>query len=173
MSSDAPAEMAPAAVERVARRRVEVRDFGIVLAFAALFIGLSLATSTFLTDRNLLNILDQSAPVGIIACAVTICIVAGVFDLSTGAIFAVSAVVAAKVANATDPYVGLLVGALAGLLMGVLNGVMVHTTRINSFIGTLATSIVYRGEGRIVTDPGTPLRIDVAWTLFNGAGDTK
>ena len=33
-------------------------------------------------------------------------------------------------------------------------------------------SIVYRGQGTVITDPGTPLAIDIAWKLFNGAGDT-
>jgi ribose transport system permease protein len=161
------------------RRRVEVRDFGIVIAFVALCVGLALATDTFFTDRNILNILDQSAPVGIIACAITICMVAGIFDLSTGAVFAVSAVVACKVANSTDPYLGLVVGALTGLLLGIVNGVMIHFTRINSFIGTLATSIVYRGVAILVTGglivtvtdpafskPGTEELLDAKYSVW-------
>jgi ribose transport system permease protein len=149
--SQAATEAAPVPVERAERRRVEIRDFGIVLAFVAMVIGLSIATDTFFTDRNILNILDQSAPVGIITCAVTICIIAGIFDLSTGAIFAVSAVVATKVANATDPSLGQLAGVAAGLGLGIVNAVVIHFTRINSFIGTLATSIVYRGIAILVT----------------------
>lgn len=146
------------------RRRFEVRDLGIVIAFLALFVALSAATDTFLTQRNLLNVLDQSAPLGIIACAVTVCIIAGVFDLSTGAIFDVAAVVATKVANATDPYVGLLAGMLAGLGLGILNGVLVHYTRINSFIGTLATSIVFRGVAILVTGGTIVTVTDEAFT---------
>jgi len=135
------------------RRRpgVIVRDYGIVLSFVALFIALSLATSTFLTERNLLNILDQSAPLGIITCAVTICIVCGIFDLSTGAIYGLSAVVACKVANSVNPDVGVLAGMFAGLLLGLANAVVIHFTRINSFIGTLATGIVFRGLGLLIT----------------------
>src|SRR5207253_4046578 len=122
-----------------------IRDSGFLLVFVALFVGLSLATDTFFSQRNLLNILDQSAPVGIIACAITICIVAGVFDLSTGSIYGVAAVLASKVARSVDPSLGIAAGVLTGLLLGVVNGVLVHATRINSFIGTLATSIAYRG----------------------------
>jgi ribose transport system permease protein len=149
--SQAATEAAPAPAEKAERRRVEIRDFGIVLAFVAMVIGLSIATDTFFTDRNILNILDQSAPVGIITCAVTICIIAGIFDLSTGAIFAVSAVVATKVANAADPSLGQIAGVFAGLGLGIVNAVVIHFTRINSFIGTLATSIVYRGIAILVT----------------------
>ncbi len=177
MSTEAAAAAPRPATRR--GRRLDVRDLGIVLAFLALFIALSIATDTFLTQRNLLNILDQSAPLGIIACAVTICIIAGVFDLSTGAIFAVSAVVATKVANGVDPYVGLVAGALAGLGLGTLNGVLVHYTRINSFIGTLATSIVYRGIAILVTGgaiitvtdaafskPGTEELLDAKYSVW-------
>jgi ribose transport system permease protein len=135
------------------RRRpgVILREYGIVLSFVALFIALSLATSTFLSERNLLNILDQSAPLGIITCAVTICIVCGIFDRSTGAIYGLSAVVATKVAQSTSADVGVLAGVLAGLLLGIANAVVIHLTRINSFIGTLATGIVFRGLGLLIT----------------------
>lgn len=130
---------------------VELRDYGIIGSFLAIFITLAIASDAFLQKRNLLNILDQSAPAGIIACAIAICIIAGIFDLSTGAMFAVAAVVAAKTANSVDPIFGLFAGALAGLGLGVVNGAVVHVTRVHSFIGTLATSIVYRGIAIIVT----------------------
>jgi ribose transport system permease protein len=151
MSSEAATVPAAAAATQRRRRLFEIRDIGIVLAFVALFVGLSIATDTFLTQRNLLNILDQSAPLGIIACAVTIAIVAGIFDVSSGAMFGVAAVVATKAANGISPTAGLILGVLAGLALGIANGVIVHYTRINSFIGTLATSIVYRGGAILIT----------------------
>ena len=39
--------------------------------------------------------------------------------------------------------------------------------------GTELKRVVYRGAGTIITDPGVPLAIDVAWTLTNEGGDTK
>jgi hypothetical protein len=38
--------------------------------------------------------------------------------------------------------------------------------------GTELRSIVYRGQGTAIADPGVPLAIDLAWKLYNGAGDT-
>lgn len=132
--------------------RIDVRSYGIVIPFAILFVVLSLASDRFLTARNLLNILDQSAPVGIVACGVTIGIIAGVFDLSVGAIFGVAAVVAAKTAVATgNAPLGILVGMASGALLGLVNAVLVSTLRINSFIATLASSIVFRGLAILVT----------------------
>jgi ribose transport system permease protein len=130
---------------------VELRNYGIVLSFLLLFVGLSLASDKFLSKRNLLNVLDQSAPVGIIACGATLCIIAGSFDLSVGAIYGVSAVVACKVAIATDPWIGIVAGILAGAALGLVNALIVNQIRINSFIATLASSIVFRGAAIIIT----------------------
>ena len=87
-------------------------DYAVLLTFVVLFVALSIASPAFLTTRNLFNILDQSAPVGIIACAATLVIIAGGFDLSAGAIFALAGVMAANVANATNPTTGMLVALL-------------------------------------------------------------
>lgn len=132
--------------------RIDIRSYGIVASFLVLFVTLSLASDKFLTTRNLLNILDQSAPVGIVACGVTIGIIAGVFDLSVGAIFGVAAVLAAKTVVATgNPVVGILVGMASGALLGLVNAALVGALRINSFIATLASSIVFRGIAILVT----------------------
>jgi ribose transport system permease protein len=161
----APAPGADAMTEETeVRHRLALRDYGILLAFLALFLGLALATDTFLTERNLTNILDQSAPLGIITCAITICIIAGIFDVSTGAMYGLSAVVAAKVANATSPTLGLLAGVCTGLGLGICNALVIHWTRINSFIGTLATSIVYRGLAIIVTAGGIVTVTDLSFS---------
>ncbi|MDP9364503.1 MAG: ABC transporter permease [Chloroflexota bacterium] len=158
---------------------VDVRNYGIVLSFLVLFVGLSLASDKFLTQRNLLNILDQSAPVGIVACGVTLGIIAGVFDLSVGAIYAVAAVVACKVALATTPTIGIVVGMLSGGVLGLANAVLVNNIRINSFIATLASSIVFRGVAILVTGGmivtvtdeafstlGTETFLDAKWSVW-------
>ncbi len=149
-SSAGPIDAAPAR-RFTALERIDVRSYGIVLSFLGLFIVLSLASDKVLTQRNLLNILDQSAPVGIVACGVTIGIIAGVFDLSVGAIFAVAAVAACKLALVTSPWIGIVAGMLFGAVLGIVNGVLVNNVKINSFIATLASSIVFRGIAILVT----------------------
>jgi ribose transport system permease protein len=135
--------------ERVAH--VDLRDYGIVFAFVAIFIALTLYTDTFFTRQNFANILDQWSALGLLAVGLTICIVAGVFDLSVGAMVSVTAVVACKVAISTSPWMGLVAGVLTGLGLGIVNGIVVHLTRIHSFIGTLATSIVFAGVAVLIT----------------------
>ena len=132
-------------------RRVDYRDYGIAYAFVALFVALSFASSSFLKFQNMSNILDQWAAIGLLACGETLCIIAGVFDLSVGANVSVSGVVACKVANSASPTLGLIAGAATGLGLGIANGIVIDRTRINSFIGTLATSIVMGGLAIIIT----------------------
>jgi ribose transport system permease protein len=133
-------------------RRASARDYGIVIGFIVLFVALSLGSDVFLTSRNWLNLLDQSAAVGIIACGATLVIIGGGFDLSVGASFAVSGVVAALVANkAGSPAAGLAAGAAAGALCGLVNAVLITFGRVNAFVATLATSIMFRGFGLLLT----------------------
>jgi ribose transport system permease protein len=153
----------PARARAVAGRAAELlRANATPVAFVALFVTLSVASDAFLTKANLLNLLDQNAAIGIIACAMTLVIVAGGFDLSVGAIFAIAGVVAAKVALSSSPLLGILAAVAAGAALGLGNGLLVTVGRINSFIGTLATSYVIRGLALVissgflitVTDPG-------------------
>jgi ribose transport system permease protein len=147
---------------RLRLRLAWLRDFGIVASAGALFIALSFASDAFLTWTNLANVLDQWAPVGIMACAATLVIIAGGFDLSIGAVFAVAGITAAKVANATSPEIGFLAGIGIGLGLGIGNGALVTVGRINPFVATLASSFMIRGfalvfsGGFLVTvdDPG-------------------
>jgi ribose transport system permease protein len=136
-------------------------NYGIVIGFAALFMLLSFQTEAFLTPRNQLNILDQAHQIGLMAVAVTVVVIAGGFDLSMGAIFAMSGVVAAFVARdlalvegfggGAASYIGWFAGILTGTLLGLLNGVLVTFFQINTFVATLASGIVIRGLALIIT----------------------
>ncbi len=128
-----------------------VRDYGIVVAFVVLFVTLAFASDAFFTKQNLLNILFQAAPVGIMACGGTLVFIAGGFDLSVGAIAAFAGVVAATTAADVGPAGALTLGALAGLGFGVFNGLLTTVGRINAFIATLASSIIIRGLALAIT----------------------
>ena len=151
--SDTPALAGDAGRSVGALRAVLLRSlsrYGIVIAYVLLIAAVVAQSDRFLTKQNWLNLLDQAAPLGLIAVGVTLCIVAGIFDLSTGAIFAVAAVTAAKVA-AFDPWFGIVVGVCVGTALGLVNAAVMLTTGVNSFIGTLSTSIVFRGIALLTT----------------------
>lgn len=126
-------------------------DIAILAVLALLFLYLSVASDVFLTPTNLLNILDQWAPVGIMACAGTLVIIAGGFDLSVASIYALSGVVAAQIAQSGHVLAGLAAGVAVGVLIGTANGVLVNAARINPFMATLASSLIVRGAATAVS----------------------
>src|SRR6185503_3042566 len=92
-----------------------LRSLGILIPFIALFVTLSLASSSFFTKVNLLNILDQQSATLIIAAAGTLVLVAGGIDLSVGAVYALAGVTSAELASRTSPVVAVVLGVGVGL----------------------------------------------------------
>jgi len=138
-------------------RRVSVAallaDYAIIWVVLALFVVLAVTTPNFLSAANMRNILDQQSLVLIAACALTVTMISGGFDISQGAVYVAAPLVALSVENATGSIgLALLAGLGFGLLAGALNAGVVTIGKINSFIATLATSFVIFGVGFIVSD---------------------
>lgn len=146
-----------------------LREYGIIIAFLVVFVALSLLTPAFLTLRNMLNVLDQSVQVGLVALGATMTIIGGGFDLSSGAIFALSGSAAAWIALQGYPGLGLGVGMLAGLMLGAMNGGLIAGLRINSFVATLASGLIIRGAAFVLTG-GLLLQVESPTFAFLGRG---
>jgi ribose transport system permease protein len=128
------------------------REYGVLVSFVVLFVVLAFTAQNFLTKGNLLNVLDQSTYLGIIACAQTLVIVAGGFDLSVAGTFALAGVVAGELAtHGVDPTLALVIGGLSGGVIGLFNGLFVARVGINPFITTLATGFILSGIALVIT----------------------
>ena len=128
------------------------RNYGILLVTIGLFVVLAVTADGFATERNLRNILDQQSMVIIAAAFMTIAIISGNFDVSVSAIFVTAPLFGLKVENMTGNVFLAVVAAIAvGLIMGAINGFIVTRLKINSFIGTLATSFMFFGAGFLVS----------------------
>jgi ribose transport system permease protein/L-arabinose transport system permease protein len=111
---------------------------------------------TFFQPRNLTNILNAVAILGLIASAQTIVIISGAIDISVGSIVGVAGVAAALAMLGTDtPAIGIAVAVVVGTLCGLVNGLLVTKGRVNPIIATLATMAIFRG---------------IAYVLSNGRG---
>ena len=122
-----------------------VRDYGIVVFVIGIFIYFSLASPVFLTSGNLLNVVYANATVAIPACAVTLTIIAGNFDLSLGAIFTLSEVLCAWAAVHWGVWWAFPVAISSGAAMGLVNGAIITKLRVNAFLATLATALAFTG----------------------------
>ena len=118
-----------------------VRDYGVVIAFVALFITLSVTSSVFFTWANMKNLAFQTAPIGIMAVGGTLVFIAGGFDLSVGAVSAFAGIIAAKtfVGTGVGLWGSLVIGVLAGLGCGIANGLLVTDSVMKSATNAITT----------------------------------
>ena len=135
----------------LARARLSIRDLAVIGVLIALFVTLSIASPAFLTQRNLLNILDQNAAIGIMAIGATVVVIAGGLDLSIGAIYGLAGVLAADTANEFGAPAGFLVGILVGGAAGACNGTLVVGFGINSLLATLGSGLIIGGLAVVST----------------------
>jgi ribose transport system permease protein len=128
-----------------------MRQYGIIVITALLFIGLSVYDDSFRSSRNILNILDQNAPLLIIACTQTLVIITGGFDLSVGAVFALAGITVAKAQPEVGTAFACLLGLTVGLGLGAVNGILISKLKMNTFIATLASSYMFYGLAEVIT----------------------
>lgn len=101
----------------------------------------------FLTPDNLIEVVRQSAEIGLIALAMTLVIITAGIDLSVGSIVGLSIMVMGMLwEDAGLPIaVAGLFALLAGALCGAFNGVLITAVGIPPLIVTLATMAGFRG----------------------------
>lgn len=145
------------------------QNYAVLIMIIVLMIALSLMSDSFLTIRNLLNILNQNAPLAIMASAMTFVIIAGGFDLSVGAIFAMGSVCSAWLALNVDPYFGLMMAPVVGLCLGMLNGLAITLLHVHSFLATIATSLIFKGVAVVISD-GRLIPVRMAEFTWLGRG---
>ena len=106
--------------------------------------------ATFGTAGTTLNVLDSAAPLGIMAVAISLLMIGGEFDLSsgvlTGSIGVLVGLMATHFMNTGAPiWFAILVAFVTAGLIGWFNGTMVNRTGLPSFIVTLSTFFALQG----------------------------
>ncbi len=149
-------------------------NIGIIIALLAMFIFLTVfptTRSTFLTPKNMFNILRQNASNLFLATGMTMGIILGGIDLSVGSVIALSGVVAAGcVVNfGLSEAVGFIAAIAVGAAVGLFNGFIICKTDIPPFIVTLASMNITKGIALVLTG-GAPIRCMTDAFKFPGAG---
>ena len=160
-----------------------LKRYGFMTALLLPAIFLLIVDERFRSAQNLSNVLAQSSIVGIVAIGMTLVMILGGFDLSVGAIAALSGLCAVVVFGHGDPlHMALGVGAAigCGIAIGLVNGVLISRLAINPLIATLAMASIVRGvvliasEGTIYRAQGDAAAITVIalgrWHVFPIAG---
>ena len=142
---------------RVRPRLHHAREYGTLAGLLLLCLALWAATPHFATVDNLVNVVEQSAIVGIVAVGMTFVIVSGGIDLSVGSIVALAGIVFGLAFRATGAVLpAAAAGIAAGIACGAANGALVTLGRLPPFIATLGMMSVARGVALMLAD-GRPI----------------
>lgn len=149
-------------------------NIGIIIALVAMCVFLVVfptTRSTFLTQKNIFNILRQNASNLFLATGMTMVIILGGIELSVGSVIALSGCVAAGCVEflGLPEIVGFAAGILVGALVGMFNGFVICKTDIPPFIVTLASMNITKGIALVYTQ-GSPIRCMSDAFKFPGAG---
>ena len=116
-----------------------LRDIALIPALLAMGAVFSLTTSDFLTQQNLLNILQQNAVLGIAAIGATFVILSSGIDLSVGSTIGAAGIAASAVMlHAHSIALGVAAGIGAGFLTGSTLGLLIAFFDLTPFVVTLA-----------------------------------
>jgi len=160
--------------------------YGIALILVGMVILMTfLKPASFPTGKNILNVLNQSAIVGIMALGMTLVIISKGIDLSVGSVLALAGVVAAslsqteaasiKVFENLGPlpiFIPILAALAVGALCGSISGGLIAYTGIPAFISTLGMMTVARGAVFLYTR-GQPVSKLSEGILFFGSNMFK
>ena len=132
-------------------------------------------TPRFLSQRNLLNILEHASVLGIMVIGQSIALITGNFDLSAESTLGLTALIGAWLVTAAgspsngsglelNPIVTILIMLVIGAGIGILNGFLITRLKMNNFIVTLALMIILRGIVMVINQGVTISKINPAFT---------
>jgi len=151
----------------VARLLRHGRGSGILLGILVLLVVVQLLTTpAFGRWANISNILMQNSIIGIVAVGMFLMILLGGFDLSVGAVGAMTSTLAASLIVNVDTVIGIVVAILAGLLVGAANGAFVAKLGMSPFVVTLGTQSVVLGGLFVVTQAKPVYGVPEGFTRF-------
>lgn len=116
----------------------------------------------FLSQMNVINMTQQGVFLMLIALGQMTVLIAGGFDLSVGAVVAMTSIISAKVMVAVASmfpdtvaiaiWAGFFAALGVGTIAGLLNALGVALLKVNAFIVTLATASIFQGITLVISN---------------------
>jgi len=122
-------------------------EIGALVGAVALFAFFAVVAPTFLQPSSFATVLYGSSTIGIMAVGVSLLMIGGEFDLSTGVAVISSALTASMFSwyFGLNLWVGVVLALVVSLSVGFINGWILVKTKLPSFIVTLATFLMLTG----------------------------
>lgn len=127
-------------------RLVKMRETGLIVIIAILFLVMTFASPYFLTWDNMRAMAMAFAVEGIVVVGMTVLLISGGIDLSVGSVTALAMVIAGLLfLSGVDPWLasGIAIVACAGI--GAFMGFFVTRIGLHHFIVSLAVMVIARG----------------------------
>jgi ribose transport system permease protein len=134
--------------------------------FLVLVVALAATQPYFLATQNIINVLRNASFLIIAASGQMLVLIVGGFDLSIGAVIALTSVVSASVMAGLPGYgvhdtgaiitLGVLAGLGCGFAVGLVNAFCVAVLKVPPFMATLGTMSIANGLGLLLTN-GIPV----------------
>jgi ribose transport system permease protein len=122
------------------------------VAILLLLVGMLFAGEGFYSTYNLLDMLNSTSILLILAFGVTLTIISGGCDLSIGGILVVSGILAIKLLDVWPMWLAILAAVAVGAVIGAINGFLVVHQKTEPFIITLGTGLLLTGIAQQLTD---------------------
>jgi len=152
--------------------RQNIREYGMYIALFAIMAIFTITTNgVFLTSRNIVNLVNQTGYIAVLAVGMTLVIVIRHIDLSVGFLGGFLGAVAAiaMVQWHLPVYLAIPLTLALGILAGTITAFLVAQLKIPAFVATLAGWLIYRGAILVVTEStGTIIIPD---EVFNAIGN--
>lgn len=152
--------------------RQNIREYGMYIAlFVIMAIFTVLTDGIFISSRNIVNLVNQTGYIAVLAVGMTLVIVIRHIDLSVGFLGGFLGAVAAiaMVQWELSVYLAIPLTLLLGILAGLITAFLVAQMKIPAFVATLAGWLIYRGAILVVTEStGT---IIISDEVFNAIGN--
>ena len=143
-------------------------QFVVPAVFILLLLSFYLIDPKVLSGTNVSNVLTQVSILTVVTIGASVVIFAGGFDLSAGAVVALTGVVAAMIVEATDNvWLGVAAGIGLGGGIGALNGAIVGYLNVSPLIVTLGALNVCRGLALVLAHDG-PIYSFPSWFMDLG-----
>ena len=152
--------------------RENIREYGMFIALFIIMGGFAVATDgLFVSSRNLVNLVNQTGYIAVLAVGMTLVIVIRHIDLSVGYLSGFLGAIAAIAMVSWDLPVYVVIPFVLGLgiLAGLLTSSMVAGLGIPAFVATLAGWLGYRGALQLATRATGTIIIPNA--AFNAIGN--
>jgi len=126
-------------------------ELRMLLLTVVVMAGLAMLSPYFLTLNNLLNVMDQSVVVGMVALGQTMVILIGGIDLSVGSLAGMTGIILGLACKPLG-----LGGAIAlclgvGALAGLINGLIITFGRVAPFVVTLGMMSIARSMAYVIS----------------------